>query len=336
MDCLCCADGGAGPTTDNEFLGSICNLTTPDGIPAKFPPQADRYILYVVAGCPFAARPWALQAIYGLPIKVVKLFPASYQDGWFFEPTSEGEQELVNNFPTAMTDPDPLNHHHHLSEIYKKANPDFKGAISVPLLWDTTRNTAVSNSSLGLAEMMETQLKSMATKNQDLELYPKDANLQKEHKELCHWIHSNITTAVYKMNATRDGKKHDEMVENYYQALRDMQDRLRESDKQESQSCSSYLMGTKVRFADVVLWISLIRLDLAYQWRFGLGRHNIRDDFPRLQTFLEQMMTIEGLKGTVLPRDIMALYFMTVKWTQNGNGRSLPQVPYAWESKLGL
>lgn len=35
---------------------------------------------------------------------------------------------------------------------------------------------------------------------------------------------------------------------------------------------------------------------------------------------------------SVLPRDIMALYFMTLKWV-TGNGRTLPQVPESWEEK---
>jgi putative glutathione S-transferase len=342
MDCLCCADGGAGPSSNdangqqNEFLGSICRLTTPDGVPAKFPVEPNRYVLYVVAGCPFAARPWALVSLYGLPIQVVKLFPASYSDGWFFEPKSDGEHELVRNFPTAQTDPDPLQHTH-LKGLYHKANPEFQGAISVPLLWDTQQQTAVSNSSLGLAEMMDTQLKEgLATRNQHLELFPSDPASRQEHLTFCKWLHANVTTAVYQLNATKDGAKHDELVEAYYQALHVVQDRLLQHDANANTPNQSFLFGSQVRFCDVILWISLIRLDLAYQWRFGLGKYNIRDDYPRLQTYVEQLMDIEGMKETVFPRDIMALYFMTLKWTENGNGRSLPQVPHAWERKIGL
>lgn len=42
------------------FLFSICNLKTADGTPAKFPAEKDRYVMYVIAGCPFAARPWMI------------------------------------------------------------------------------------------------------------------------------------------------------------------------------------------------------------------------------------------------------------------------------------
>jgi glutathionyl-hydroquinone reductase len=113
MDCMCCADGGVGTSTDNkEFLGSICRLNLPDGSTAKFPVEKDRYILCVAAGCPFAARPWIIQALYGLPIDIIRLFPATADNGWFFEPKSEGENELVGKVPTNLVDSDPYDHHH--------------------------------------------------------------------------------------------------------------------------------------------------------------------------------------------------------------------------------
>ena len=126
---------GVGPTTDKEFLGSICNLYLKDGSNAKFPPEKDRYILYVAAGCPFAARPWVIQALYGLPIQIVRLFPATEEDGWFFEPQSDGEKDLAKKIPSENVDKDPYGNHH-LRQLYLKANPDFSGTVSVPLLWD--------------------------------------------------------------------------------------------------------------------------------------------------------------------------------------------------------
>ena len=42
MDCLCCADGGQGPASETEFLGSICTL---DGGRAKFPAENGRYVM---------------------------------------------------------------------------------------------------------------------------------------------------------------------------------------------------------------------------------------------------------------------------------------------------
>jgi putative glutathione S-transferase len=188
---------------------------------------------------------------------------------------------LKNNIPNATVDKDPIGGHHHLSQLYKIANPDFTGVVSVPLLWDKKNNTAVSNSSLGLVEMFVAQLKPhLATRNQHIELYPDkstEEDLAKEHTELVKWIHSNVTTAVYKIARIRRGELHDEMIEDYYNSLLELQNRLIENDTANNESSLSYLMGDKVRCADILLWISLVRLDLCYQFRFGLGKFSIRE-----------------------------------------------------------
>lgn len=228
-------------------------------------------------------------------------------------------------FPDAQVDPDPLHNGTttHLKELYNKAKPNFEGAISVPLLWDRVSDMAVSNSSLGLAEMMATQMRPLATRNASVELFPDRttaADEYQEHNDLIKEIHANITTKVYKINATKDGIGHDALVEEYYQALEDMQNRIEKT--------NAYLMGSDLRFADFVLFISLIRLDLAYQWKFGLGRKNVRDNYPILSTYVQRIMKLPGIAETILPRDIMALYFMSPKWNTN----VLPMVPLAWET----
>lgn len=332
MDCLCCADGGVGPSSDSEFLGSLCNLRSADGIPAQFPAEASRYVLYVVAGCPFAARPWTCLGFYGLTdaIRIIKCFPASYEDGWFLEAKSEGEKQLVHAFPDAAVDACP-NGTHHIKQLYEKANPRFKGAISVPLLWDTNKDTAVSNASLGLAEMICTQMKPLATKNQDIDLFPsrlQESQLHEEHEELVKMLHARVTTAVYKIHGVMDGKEHDQLVKDYYDTLDELQDRI--------STKGPYLMGDSIRFADIILFISLIRLDLAYQWRFGLGRKNVREDYPILLAYMKRILALDGVGETVLPRDVMALYFLTLKWVQADKGRTLPLVPAAWEEQCGV
>ena len=329
MDCLCCSgDGGKNPEDHDEFRGSICHLNEGK---AQFPTEASRYVLYVVAGCPFAARPWIVLSFYGLQdaIPVIKCFPASYEDGWFFSPQSAGEQELVQSFSDASYHTaDPYHEDvHHLKQLYEKADANFTGAIAVPLLWDTAKDTAVSNNSLGLAEMLATQMRSLATRHEDVDLFPTDPTERLEHKELVQMLHLKVSTAVYKIHAVTDQGRHDEMVNEYYETLDALS--LRIQDKG-----GLYLMGSQLRFADFVLFISLVRLDLAYQWRFGLGRKCIREDYPVLLDYQRRIFNIPGVAETVLPRDIMALYFMTLKWTQGTAGRTLPQVPVSWQNKV--
>jgi hypothetical protein len=134
--------------------------------------------------------------------------------------------------------------------LYVKANPNFQGAVSVPLLWDTKTNAVVSNSSLGLAEMIEAQIKpTLVTRNHDMELFPIDEAEKKEHLNFCKLLHTNVTTALYRMNATKDGAKHDEMVEEYYKALHEMEDRLKHHD--ENGHPNTFLFGPNLRFCDM-------------------------------------------------------------------------------------
>lgn len=332
-DYIPCRDGGVGPDSDTEFLGSLCRGIAEGDVQPKFPPEYGRYVMYVIAGCPYAARPWTVLSFYGLnqgAIPIVKCFPASYDDGWFFEPISDGEKELVSMFPDALVDKDPVQGAHHLKQLYVRAKPNFKGAISVPLLWDTKLNTAVSNNSLELAEMIATQVRFLATRNKDVLLYPSrldTPDLYEEHSKLVSMLHTKITTAVYKINATRDGKEHDKLIMEYYKTLDELQDRIAHH--------GPYLMGDHLRFADLVLFISLVRLDLAYQWRFGLGQKSIRDNYLGLLQYQRRIMALEGISETVFPRDIMALYFMTPKWV-TGNGRTLPMVPESWKEAMTI
>jgi putative glutathione S-transferase len=317
-------------------LGSLCHLEDNAGMSAAFPAVGGgRYTLYVAAGCPFAARPWLCASLYGLAdptiVRVAKCFPAAHDGGWFFEPTSDGERQLVAGFPGARVDACPEGSHH-LRQLYEKARPDFRGAIAVPLLWDNVGRTAVSNSSLGLSEMICTQMVPLATRNRDVRLFPsrtEEPDLYREHDNLVKMLHAKVTTAEYKMNETRgDGELHDRLVDEYYRTLDDLQDRISRT--------GAYLMGGQIRFADLVLFISLVRLDLAYQWRFGLGRRNVREDYPGLLAYKRRIMGLPGVAETVLPRDIMAMYFMTKKWTDADSGRTLPQVPASWEERCGM
>jgi glutathionyl-hydroquinone reductase len=136
---------------------------------------------------------------------------------------------------------------------------------------------------MALAEMLCQQLKpQLATRNHYLELLPDNDKEKKEHGDLFKWIEHNVTTAVYRIARSGEVASHDVMVEKYYHALAKMQDRLLQNDNSSSLASSlAYLTGEKVRLADIILWISLVRLDLVYQFRFGLGKFYVREGMYR-------------------------------------------------------
>ena len=51
----------------------------------------------------------------------------------------------VDPFPAAGVDP--VNHAEHIKDLYLKADPDFSGRFTVPVLWDKKLQTIVNNES---------------------------------------------------------------------------------------------------------------------------------------------------------------------------------------------
>ncbi|KAL7577884.1 hypothetical protein ACA910_007524 [Epithemia clementina (nom. ined.)] len=182
--------------------------------------------------------------------------------------------------------------------------------------------------------MLATQMKQFATRNQEIDLFPggKGSPEWEEHQALVQELHATVTTVMYQINATNeDGNRRDALVNEFYDTLTRLQNRLTSNNTHQP-----FLMGQHLRFADLVLYITLVRFDISYQWRFGLGKYSIRENYPGLWAFTQRIVRIPGISEALWPRDIMAMYFMGTKWNQNGQGRNVPMVPVAWNDSIAL
>ena len=124
------------PGTADGWHGVIA----PDG---PFPPEAGRYHLYIGLFCPFAHRANLVRHLFGLTsfidISIVKPYPKGDEKGWpgWRFPKSDDE------YPGATRDK--LFGSEYLHEVYFRADKEYKGRYSVPLLWDKKGNTIVNN-----------------------------------------------------------------------------------------------------------------------------------------------------------------------------------------------
>src|SRR6201992_1537681 len=102
---------------------------TPDG---PFPPQRGRYHLYIGLFCPFAHRANFVRHLKGLTdfidVSIVKPYPKGDENGWpgWRFPSSNEE------YPGATVDH--LYGEDYLHKLYFRADPEYKGRYSVPLL----------------------------------------------------------------------------------------------------------------------------------------------------------------------------------------------------------
>ncbi|MEM0907333.1 MAG: glutathione S-transferase family protein, partial [Pseudomonadota bacterium] len=125
------------------------NFVTADGAPGPtgvggFEAAADRYHLYVSLACPWAHRALIMRERKGLTdmigVSVVHWFMG--EDGWTFQ---DGPGTI----------PDTVNGAEAMRDIYVKADPEYSGRVTVPVLWDKERTTIVSNESSEIIRMFD-------------------------------------------------------------------------------------------------------------------------------------------------------------------------------------
>jgi putative glutathione S-transferase len=262
------ADGTPGPTGDGGFMA-----------------ERDRYRLYVALICPWASRTLMVRKLKRLedivPVTVVEPFLSD--QGWRF-----------GDYPGA--DRDPLHGFSYLHELYTAADPTYTGRATVPVLWDTRRNTIVSNESADIVRMLNTAFD--AHGDASLDLYP--AELRAGIDELNERIYDRLNNGVYKAGFASTQPAYEEAVTRVFDMLDELELRLSDGRR--------YLFGDRLTESDVRLFVTLVRFDPAYH---GLFKCNLRRivDYPKLNGYVKRIYGLPGIADTVNLDHIKAGYY---------------------------
>ena len=110
-------DGAAGPTGEGGFAA-----------------EPGRYHLYAALICPWASRTLIARKLKRLEevVSVSIVEPRMTDEGWRFGDYLGADRDDVNGAT-------------YIHEIYTKADPEFTGRATVPVLWDKKRRTIVNN-----------------------------------------------------------------------------------------------------------------------------------------------------------------------------------------------
>ena len=269
-------------------VSSFRNWITADGSAGPtgeggFKAEAGRYRLYVALICPWASRTLIGRALKGLealvPVTVVN--PVLTDQGWAF-----------GGYPGA--DADPLFGASYMHEIYTRADPHFTGRATVPVLWDMERGVMVSNESADILRMFDSAFEALAPS--DLRLYP--ADLADEIDALNPRIYDGLNNGVYKAGFAGTQAAYDEAVEGVFATLAELEARL----------TGGYLFGERLTETDIRTFVTLIRFDAAYYGIFKVNRRQIAD-YPRLSAYMERILRLPGVAGTVNLNHIKAGYY---------------------------
>lgn len=280
-------------------VSSFRSWVTPDGAPGPageggFAAASGRYHLYVALICPWASRTLIARQLKGLDaaVSVSVVEPVLTDEGWRF-----------GHYPGANADT--LNGATYLHEIYTRADPHFTGRATVPVLWDKERRTIVNNESADIVRMFNTGFGRLA--HHAINLYPEA--LRSEIDALNDKIYPRLNNGVYRAGFATTQAAYEEAFADVFGMLDELEARLAAG--------GPFLTGDAFTEADIRLFVTLVRFDAAYHGLFKCNRRRLAD-YPRLSAYLERVLAIDGVRGTVNIDHIKQGYYSIKALNPNG------------------
>ncbi|ODV70285.1 hypothetical protein HYPBUDRAFT_9560 [Hyphopichia burtonii NRRL Y-1933] len=251
---------------------------------AKFKPEAGRYHLYVSLACPWAHRTLITRALKGLTSIIGLSIVHWHMDdkGWRF--INEEEQKAkTNSSDVSNGTADHLYNFLRIRELYFKADPEYSGRFTVPVLWDKKLETIVSNESSEIIRMLNTEFNDLISSDfAEIDLYP--ADLQASIDEINSWIYDNINNGVYKSGFSTKQEIYEEEVQNVFKHLDKVEELLAANHKSSNQH--NFLLGNQLTEADIRLFTTIIRFDPVYHQHFKCNIKMIRHDYPYIHNWV--------------------------------------------------
>ncbi len=277
---------------DGEFIRSesgFRNWVTADGNPGPsgtggFKAEPGRYHLYISHACPWAHRTMIYRTLKGLEdvITVSVVHPVMPAESWVF-----GE------YPAATQDH--LYGSEYMYQIYQKADPDFNGLVTVPVLWDKNLETIVNNESSEIIRMLNSAFNDFGSAQ--LDFYP--AELQDQIDEINQLIYDNINNGVYRAGFASSQRAYDAAYNRLFKIMDMLEERL---------SKQRYLVGNQITEADWRLFTTLVRFDAVYYNHFKTNKKRLIE-YPNLWTYTRELYQVPGVADTVNMDHIKTHYF---------------------------
>ena len=267
------------------------NWITADGVPGPtgeggFEAEPGRYHLYVARACPWAHRATLFRELKGLQpmigLSVTHWLMAD--DGWTFA-TGPG------------VIPDPLHDVETLWQLYVRADAAYTGRVTVPVLWDTRRETIVSNESADIIRMFNSAFDGLT--GNDADFCPE--SLRGQIDALNTRIYDTVNNGVYKAGFATSQAAYDKAIGPLFQSLDWIEGLLAEA---------RYLAGDRVTEADWRLFTTICRFDSVYHTHFKCNRQRIVD-YPNLWGWARELYQWPGVAATVRQDHITRHYYFS-------------------------
>ena len=252
---------------------------------SEFTPDSGRYHLYVSLACPWAHRTLIYRSLKDLNdhISCSVVNPYMLENGWTFEESFPG------------TTSDHLFSKQYLYQIYLKADSNYSGRVTVPVLWDKKNQTIVSNESSEIIRMFNYSFNELTGNN--LDFYPE--KFQKKIDEINDFTYHNINNGVYKVGFATKQSVYEEELDRLFNALDQVEEMLEQN---------TYLLGSEMLECDLRLFPTLLRFDPVYVGHFKCNKKRIID-YPNINRYLQSIKSNSKIKPTINIDHIKTHYY---------------------------
>jgi len=232
-----------------------------------FPADPARYHLFVAWNCPWAHRALLTRAIKGLDAMTVSYArPNRTDQGWVYD--TDGPYS------------DPLLGVSAVHEVYSADPMGYTGRLTVPVLWDKIQGRMVNNESADIVRMLNDL-------DDGPDLYP-----SAHRAEIDAWntlIYDTVNNGVYRAGFASTQEAYATAAHQVFESLDKIDAHLADH---------LYLCGDQLTEADVRLFPTLARFDVAYHYAF---RCNLRklSDYAHLWPYAKRLFHLPGVAETV-------------------------------------
>ena len=249
-----------------------------------FQAEAGRYHLYVSLACPWAHRTMIFRRLKGLEdmigLSVVHWFMG--ENGWSFE-----------DGPGVVGDP--ISSASYIHNVYTRADPGYSGRASVPVLWDKSKGTIVSNESSEIIRMFNSEFDALGALPGDY--YPEA--LRPEIDSVNDRVYETLNNGVYRSGFATSQEAYEAAVYPLFDTLDWLEARL---------ANQRFLVGNQITEADWRLFPTLVRFDAVYHGHFKCNRQRLVD-YPHLWAYTRDLYQQPGIAETVDMEHIRKHYY---------------------------
>lgn len=232
-----------------------------------FKAEKGRYHLYVSMACPWAHRTLIFLKLKQLDeyIDITVVDPIMLENGWEMNDSLYGLDFLY--------------------QLYLRADVNYEGRVTVPVLWDKKTQTIVSNESSEIIRMFNTSFNHLTNNTDDY--YPE--SLRVTIDSLNDRIYDTINNDVYKAGFATTQHAYEKAFHSLFDSLDWVEVKLTEQ---------RYLSGSQLTEADWRLFTTLIRFDAVYFGHFKTNRQQLAD-YPAISAYVRELYQIPGVAETV-------------------------------------